>query len=342
MSVENQSLYDLATEAIARYIETYLDLSRRTSGFNLLQPQYLEKVEEKIVILGGINSSLNPISATAEEIVAEWQRVQAIPFDTETAITNGVYQLLRNTVEIWLNDLEKDTNRFSEFKPEYIQSHPYMLPIFQRLIGASSKAALKKQIGNVSDKTISKPASQKLAQTLHEKITNQTVDRSQILQSVEPTLEGIVRDLVGRVFLESLVANALDSAGVPYQSESESQPIEGVIYNFRADFVIPDDRSPQAFIEVRKSSSRHASLYAKDKMFSAINWKAKNKELLAVLVVDGDWTSQTLKAMARVFDYVLPIAKATEVAEIIAAYINGDKSKLKWLIDFSIKPNDNE
>ena len=127
-----------------------------------------------------------------------------------------------------------------------LPSHPYMLPIFQRLINASSKAALKKQIGNVSDRTISKSASQKLAQILHEKVASKTVDRSQILQSVEPTLEGIVRDLVGRVFLKSLVANALDSAGVPYKSESESQPIEGVIYNFRADFVIPDDRSPRS------------------------------------------------------------------------------------------------
>ena len=106
---ENKSLYDLATEAIASYIEIYLDLTRRTSGFNLLQPQHLGGVEEKVVILSGINSSLEPISATAEEIVAEWQRVQAIPFDTETAITNGVYRKLRNTVEVWLNDLEKDT-----------------------------------------------------------------------------------------------------------------------------------------------------------------------------------------------------------------------------------------
>ncbi|MDY6806530.1 MAG: hypothetical protein SXA11_22355 [Cyanobacteriota bacterium] len=340
MSAENNSLYELATEAIANYIEIYLELSRQTSGFNLLQPLNLEGVEEKTVILRGINSLLDPISATAEEVFAEWQRVQALPFDTEKAITDGVYLKLRNTVETWLNDLEKDTNQFSDFQPEYIQSHPYMLPLFQRLIGVSSKAALKKQIGNVCDRTISKPASRKLAQMLDEKVANKTIDRGQILQSVEPTLEGIVRDLVGRVFLESLVANALDSAGVPYKSESESQPIDGVIYNFRADFVIPDDRSPQAFIEVRKSSSRHASLYAKDKMFSAINWKGKNKELLAVLVVDGDWTSQTLKAMARVFDYVLPIAKATEVAEIIAAYINGDKSKLKWLIDFSIKSSD--
>ncbi|MHC5615341.1 MAG: hypothetical protein ACYTXA_31335 [Nostoc sp.] len=55
--------------------------------------------------------------------------------------------------------------------------------------------------------------------------------------------------------------------------ESEYKTLRGVIYDFRADFVIPDAQNPLAFIEVRKSSSRHASLYAKDKMFFAINWK---------------------------------------------------------------------
>lgn len=93
-----------------------------------------------------------------------------------------------------------------------------------------------------------------------------------------------------------------------------------------------------AFIEVRKSSTRHASLYAKDKMFSAINWKGKNKDLLAVLVAEGPWTSETLKAMARIFDYVVPLNSVSDVARAISAYIQGDRSRLKWVIDFSIRP----
>jgi hypothetical protein len=165
------------------------------------------------------------------------------------------------------------------------------------------------------------------------------LNRGQLLQSIEPTLEGIVRDLVGRVALETIVATALNDAGVPYKRESEYSHIEGVVYDFRADFVIPDHQKPKAFIEVRKSSTRHASLYAKDKMFSAINWKGKNKELLAVLVADGPWTAETLKVMARVFDYVVPLAAAVDVAEVISAYLHGDRSKLRWLIDFSITSN---
>ena len=82
--------------------------------------------------------------------------------------------------------------------------------------------------------------------------------------------------------------------------EDEYEALGGVIYDFRADFVLPNPKDAKAFIEVRKSSSRHASLYAKDKMFSAINFKGKKKDLLGVIVVDGEWTGETLRAMANI------------------------------------------
>jgi hypothetical protein len=134
------------------------------------------------------------------------------------------------------------------------------------------------------------------------------------------------------------VADALTSEGVTFVREKEYEFLRGVVYDFRADFLIPDAASPKAFIEVRKSSTRHASLYAKDKMFSAINWKGRNKDLLAVLIVEGPWTRETLTVMARVFDYVMPLSRSAETAAAIKAYMNGDTSKLKWLIQFSIGP----
>jgi len=42
----------------------------------------------------------------------------------------------------------------------------------------------------------------------------------QIIERVERTLEGIVRDLVGRLLLESVVRNALEKTGVPFLDES--------------------------------------------------------------------------------------------------------------------------
>jgi hypothetical protein len=102
--------------------------------------------------------------------------------------------------------------------------------------------------------------------------------------------------------------------------------------------VIPNEKAPKAFVEVRKSSTRHASLYAKDKMFSAINWKGRNRGLLAVLVVDGPWTAETLRVMAKVFDYIVPLGAVSQVAKAISAYLAGDMSKIKWIIEFSIRP----
>jgi len=74
-------------------------------------------------------------------------------------------------------------------------------------------------------------------------------------------------------------------------------------------------------------------------MFSAINWKGNNKELLGVLIVDGAWTAVTLDILTRVFDYVVPISASRKLAKTIAAYLAGDQSKLKWIIDFRISKN---
>jgi hypothetical protein len=337
-SEASSTLYKIAKEAMKEYVQIYLELSKVSSGFANIQLEQIQSFEQKLILLNGIDSSLDPEEATANEVLQELLRMQAIPFDVESAITKGVYIKLRSQIENLLNELDSFTKGFEEFDADYIQANPYMLPILQRLANITSKAALKKQIGSVSDNAISKTAAKKLADILNERKPGQTMGRQQILQSIEPTLEGIVRDLVGRILLESIVAEALDNANVPYKLESQYKYIEGVLYNFRADFVIPDEVSPKAFIEVRKSSSRHASLYAKDKMFSAINWKGKNKDLLAVIVVDGEWTSETLKVMTKVFDYVVPLNRSPDVATAIYEYINGDRSKLKWQINFTISP----
>jgi hypothetical protein len=234
--------------------------------------------------------------------------------------------------------MEVETENFSVFTPAFINKNPHLLPLFQHLSGIFSKAALKTQVGSVSDNSISKPASVRLATLLQERVNPKTVNKGEILQRLESTLEGIVRDLIGRVLFESIVDRALHDQGLQFQREEEYNSLEGVVYDFRADFVLPSADKPLAFIEVRKSSARHASLYAKDKMFSAINWKGKNADLLAVLVIDGPWTGETLRVLANVFDYVIPIARVADLAATLDAYLKGDRSKLKWLIDFKISP----
>lgn len=334
--VQSQStLYKIADIEIRKAIESYLKLVRATSGLANISISDLTDERTRTILLAGLGVR---DEMTAEVAVEEWKRRQGIPFELETAIAAGVYRDIRKAGAEFLNTLELETQNFTSFTPIFINKNPHLLPLFQHLSGIFSKAALKTHIGSVSDNSISKPASVRLSKLLHDRVDPKTVNKGEILQRLESTLEGIVRDLIGRVLFESIVDRALHDQGLPFQREEEYSSLRGVVYDFRADFVLPSADEPLAFIEVRKSSARHASLYAKDKMFSAINWKGKNSALLAVLVIDGPWTGETLRVLANVFDYVIPIARVADLAATLDAYLSGDKSKLKWLIEFKISP----
>jgi len=335
------TLYNVAKSEMQRIIQIYLRLMQRSNSLNDLQEDHLTSLDEKIIVLGGLGTNLSPDNATPAEVVQERNRMQGVPFDVERAITAGVYRQVRLKSREMLDLLEEDTEEFTSFTADYLQKKPYMLPFCQHLAGVFSKADLKKVIkGTISDNNISRTGAEALAQLLSQRVIPDQVRKGEILHSLDRTLEGIVRDLVGRLLLESLVANALDMEGLSYKRENEYPSLAGVVYDFRADFVLPNYEQPLAFIEVRKSSSRHASLYAKDKMFSAINWKGRNQDLLGVLVVHGDWTNETLRVMANVFDYVIPLDRLDRLAKDLKAYIvHRDRSKLRWLIQFSIQPN---
>ncbi|HZS08177.1 MAG TPA: hypothetical protein VFD58_25305 [Blastocatellia bacterium] len=333
--MNNVTLYQLADAEIRRCISAWLDLTRETHDLSIVEERHLLDPRKRVILLAGLG--VRQFNVDASQAVEEWRRRAAIPFDLETAITTEVYRHIRELGATFLDSVERVSNGFTHFDPVFIQENPYLLPLLQHLAGVFSKSKLKELVGPVSDNSISKPAAQRMAKLLGERVDAKIVNKGEILQRLESTLEGIVRDLIGRVLLESVVASALAEQQVPFQREEEYSSLRGVVYDFRADFVIPDAASPRAFIEVRKSSSRHASLYAKDKMFSAINWKGNNPGLLAVLVVDGQWTKETLLVMARVFDYVVPIGRVTELVETLKAYLAGDDSKLKWLIEFRIE-----
>ena len=330
------TLYQLADTEMRACIAAYLLLAEETSGLSKITKELVADGRSRTILLAGLGSTNLDLDAAGA--VEEWKRRQAIPFDIETGVSFSVYRNIRAKGLDLLNELEALTNGFTQFDPALLYQKPYFLPLLQHLAGVFSKANLKKIIGSASDVSISKPAAQRLAAYLTERVDAASVNKGEILKRLESTLEGIVRDLVGRVLLESIVASAFEKRGIPFEREDQYPSLAGVVYDFRADFVLPDHRSPKAFIEVRKSSSRHASLYAKDKMFSAINWKGKRKDMLAILVVDGEWTGETLRVMAKVFDYVVPISRIPELVETVGAYLAGDTSKLKWFIEFRIDP----
>ena len=339
MYENRKTLYNIAKDEIQIQIKIYLNLVEITNNFENLSVESISSREEIVILLAGKGSYLDPNTTTAEEAIIEWERRQAVPFDLEASITKGVYIKLRKIAEQYFDDLSEATNSFTEFDARFIHENPFYLPFLQHIGGVFSKSKLKKLVGPVSDNNVSLKAAIRLANYLNERTDPKGIRKGEVLGRLGATLEGIVRDLAGRILLESMVANALELEGLAFKRENEYEHLKGVVYDFRADFILPDAHNPKVFIEVRKSSSRHASLYAKDKMFSAINWKGKNKNLLRVLVVDGSWTASTLDVMTRVFDYVIPIDKVSKLAKTISAYLQGDNSKLKWIIDFKISKN---
>lgn len=332
-----QTIYNIAGAAMRLCIDRYLILASSTKGFaDVKREDFDDQLSRMILLAGkGVDARIDdPASA-----FGEWERRLAVPFDVESGVSFGVYEEARKRGDELYALAEKITDGFTSFSPEAIYKNPNLLPIWQHLGGIFSKAALKKQIGSVSDTSISRPAAGRIADLLKARVDVRLINRGEILKRLESTLEGIVRDLVGRMLLESIVDTSLRKYNIAFKREEEYASLSGVIYDFRADFVIPNENTPLAFIEVRKSSSRHASLYAKDKMFSAINWKGKNKDIIGVIVVDGEWTGETLKAMANIFDYVIPLSRVDELSDILRAYVEGDKTKLKWLVTFRIDRN---
>lgn len=336
-SAELTTFYQVAADAMKDYIEIYLALSKQSDGFSSINNLDLTSRNSRLVVINGLSLELDPDNSTPEEIKREAERMLAITLDTESAITAGVYERMRLFASSLVDKLFEQTDELHSLSSEYLSANPGFLPFFQQLAGLRSKSELKREVGNASDNSISKMVAQRIVERIIRNLKTHTFSKEKLLQAVEPTLEGIVRDLVGKVLLENIVADALSELQVPFMRESEYQSLKGVIYDFRADFVIPDAQNPIAFVEVRKSSTRHASLYAKDKMFSAINWKGKNKRLLGILVVEGPWTRETLRVMANVFDYVTPLTRVSQVAEAIRAYLDGDETRLKWLVNFSIE-----
>lgn len=334
------TVYQKADAAMRVEITRYLALAQATAGFTAVREEHLQDPTDRTMFASGIGLHLQEgIDPEPARLVAEWERKRAVPFDIEHSVTVGVYQAIRPFAEQLYNEAASLSDDFKSFDANDLFDNPHLLPILQHLGGVFSKANLKKEVGSVSDTGFSKPASERLAILLAERVNPETVSKPNILQRMESTLEGIVRDLVGRVLLEEVVAEALKEEAVPFLREDEYSSLSGVIYDFRADFVIPNEKEPVAFIEVRKSSSRHASLYAKDKMFSAINWKGHHKKLIGIIVVDGDWTQATLQTMAKVFDYVVPLHQSPYMAKVLSRACEGDMSVLKWLLNFSIEEN---
>ena len=337
----SETLYQHASKRMREIIDTMISLSEESLNFTSPSDSDFSDADRTKLLLCGKGFTIADIPDSLNDRKNAWLGRAAIDFGIERSATALLYEKIRPFINTLVEECFTETNDFAKVSPDWINANPHFLPVMMHALGIFSKRDLQKQIGTgtASDTGISKPVSVKLADLFHAIDKKNIPNRSQITERIKATTEGIVRDLVGRLLLEDFVAQALRKEAVSFLREEEYEHITGVVYDFRADFVIPNAVDPMAFIEVRKSSAGHASLYAKDKMFSAINWKGKHPKCLGIVVVDGPWTQSTLEVMSRVFDYVIPVEKSNEVAKKIKQYIDGDESVLRWLIQFQITPN---
>jgi hypothetical protein len=330
-----QTIYEYAQQEMGGIVVALLELSQTTNNFMRPPEEVWANTSSAEMLLCGKGYHIDDVP-NLPSLGNAWLARLAVPFSIELAATGTLYKKIKTFTDALISDAYEETKSFTQVTPGWIHQNPQFLPVYMHVAGSFSKQELKKQIGSASDRSISKPASIKIAALLLRASEGGVPEPERVRERIKATVEGIVRDLVGRLLLEQFVASALARHSVPFKREEEYKNLEGVVYDFRSDFVVPNETKPMAFLEVRKSSSRHASLYAKDKMFSAINWKGKHPECLAVLIIDGPWTDVTLKIMSHVFDYVIPINQVDEVALKIRAYLDGDKSVLQWLVNFSI------
>lgn len=336
--MNKKTLYQHAKELMIVIVEQLLELAEVTQMFTTPPSEIWRDTTTSIMLLGGLGYHTDELPKYEDRENA-WFARSAIPFSIERAATSLLYLNLQPFIDSLIESAYAATDNFRQISADWVYRNPHLLPVMMHVAGTFSKRELAREIGSVSDTRISRPASERLTKMLQSLNKEVLARPDQVRGRMKATTEGIVRDLVGRILLEKFVESALRKENVPFRRESEYESLSGVVYDFRADFVIPDELEPKAFVEVRKSSSGHASLYAKDKMFSAINWKGHHQKCLGIIVVDGPWTTSALDVMARVFDYVIPVLRAGEVARKIRDYLDGDESILRWLIQFRIEPN---
>ena len=160
------TLYQLADAEIRSCIADYLVLAEDTKGFTAVSADALDTARKVVILLAGLNASLDNL----DNAVLEWERRRAVPLDVEAGITQGVYTNIRSAGIRYLDEIKAGTDGFRTWTPEWIKANPHTLPLLQHLSGIFSKAALKKEVGGVSDNNISLPAAKRLAAVLKARV----------------------------------------------------------------------------------------------------------------------------------------------------------------------------
>lgn len=309
-----------------------LNLSRLTDDFRAASIEFFDIASNTHRLLMD-GRSIDP-SGNPEQDHQAWN-CSLNEFCPEKAIRGTLHQKLHEYSVSLIDYVLEETGDFSRVGAGWIYSNPQALPVLIAALGPYSKRGFngKHALSNPSDRSISMKDAEKIARLF---MHNDVESRSKIESNIRTTSEGIIRDLIGKILYEDIVERALTEFSLPFVREAENRVLEGSYMSARPDFSLPDPVVPKAFIEVRKSSAAHSSLYANDKCWSAINWKSRHPELLAVILYAGAWSRPSIETLKSVYDYVLPISESRKAAQLILAHLNGDPTVLKRQVRLQI------
>lgn len=302
--------------ALAARIMSLFTASRR---FTCPDISHFEHPEDSRILLAGC--SLEDRNCPASNL-AGWMAASA-PFNADTAAKVLLTERLRPVAKELVRRTFEETASLSVLTAEWVCANPASVLVLMHALGASSRKEFraKAQLTSMNSTRIGLPDARRMVDYI---LASDIVpDPEAVERALGGTIEGIVRDLVGKNLHEGFVERAFADAGIPFVREEDIDGIRGTVHSGRPDFVVPDARNPMALIEVRKAESNHASLYGHEKMLGAINWKDAHPGCIAIMVYAGGWNRKVLEEMESVFDYVIPVLDSATAARIVKAHLAG-------------------
>ena len=296
------------------------ELHTSTEAFSVVSPENFSCPDKAALLMAG--RGLSPSGCPVGDH-GEWKAC-GTDFEWASAAAAVVTGKLREQASAILDFVLSRTDGLRQIDADWIARHPFCYPVLVNISGACSKKKFNRLHGikGASDRRIGARDAARLASAVR---GCEPAEAAHVLNSMSGLIEGIVRDLIGKVVSEGYIERAVVEAGLPHvRDEGGKTSIRGILSCGRADFSFPDNVNPQAVIEVRKSADNHAALYRGDIAQKALNWKAVHHSLLAVFVYDGKWTANTLREIEEVYDHVFHVSDSDKAVEVVRRHMAGE------------------
>ena len=314
------SLSKIGEDFMVKVNDSLIKLFELTNGFNSPSLEHFENPIFSIMLMAG--RGLDQHSTPKKNYTA--YMASSGVFKHHFATTEVTKDYLMSCASRILDYTFSETENLKKINADWVTKNPFCLPVLINAVTDISKRefAKKHKTTKANDIKIGATDANRFIKSLEGK---EIRSKSDILASIAKTVEGIVRNLVGKIVNESFVDVALSKLDIPYVRDNGTKaPIKGYWKSSQADFAIPNNESPKAYIEVRGCTASHASVYAGNLSFTCLNRRIKHPGCLSILIYDNEWTSATLRELAEQFDYVINVQESYRAAEIIKRHLSGE------------------